>query len=317
MDQPPDRRLIAIVAAVVIGGAALAHVFLGGRVNTVLSTVGASIGSRDATGTGEAPPEPTSVPTTGAKVAAVGAVPPPTLLIVRTGSIAVEVSNVDAAIRAADGAVTAAGGYVEGSNRSAANDDIETSIAYRIPSAAWAPTVDTIRALGARLLHEEIKTEEVSGQVVDLGARIANLRATEAALQSIMAKATRIDDVLDVQKELTATRGEIERLVADKAHLEDRASFGSLTVGFRLPARAAPSPSPDPAAAWDPGRDVRRATDRLVTVGQGATSLAIWLGIVGLPVLLGATVILFVGWQVVRLGRWLVDRGWQTGNQAR
>ena len=250
-------------------------------------------------------------------MAAVGAVPPPTLLIVRTGSVALEVSDVDAAIRAADAAVTAAGGYIEASNRNAGDDEVETNVSYRIPSAAWAPTVDTIRALGARLLHEEIKTEEVSGQVVDLGARIANLRATEAALQAIMTKATRIEDVLDVQKELTATRGEIERLVADKAHLEDRASFGSLTVGFRLPPRAETSPTPDPAGAWDPGRDVTRATDRLVTVGQGATSLAIWLGIVGLPVFLGAAIILFVGWQIVRLGRWLVDRGWQTGPEAR
>ena len=54
--------------------------------------------------------------------------------------------------------------------------------------------------------HLQVQTQAVTGQVVDLGARITNLRATEAALQAIMIQATKIPDVLEVQGKLTEVR---------------------------------------------------------------------------------------------------------------
>jgi hypothetical protein len=145
----------------------------------------------------------------------------------------------------------------------------------------------------------------VTGQVVDLGARISNLRATEAALQAIMARATKISDVLDVQKQLTATRGEIERLVADKTQLEGRAAYGSLKVTFNLPT---PPAVVKAQKGWDPATDVDRATGKLIGIGQRATSAGIFLAIVGLPVLIGGGLLLLVAWQLYRMVRWLVGR---------
>lgn len=319
MEDSPERP--SVLTVVVVAGLLIAcafvvgSVFLGGQTSTILSTVGSAI---DSSGTGSGSgsdatdgtePQPTP-PTAGAdgKIAGLAALPP-ALLIIRTGTLDIGVVDLDAAVRGADAAVAANGGYVDGSSRSAGdNGDVaDARVAYRIPSAAWDATLDAIRKLATTIDSEEIKTEEVSGQVVDLSARIANLRATEAALQAIMAKATQIKDVLDVQEQLTSTRGEIERLVASKADLEDRASFGSLTVAFRLPARA-PTPTPDAGPGWNPGQDVELATDKLVSIGQGTTSLGIWLAIVGLPLLIGGSVLAFVALQLARLGRWLLTR---------
>ena len=179
---------------------------------------------------------------------------------------------------------------------------------YRIPSAHWNATLEVLHGIAAKVDKEEIKTEEVTGQVVDLTARIANLRATEAALQAIMARAAKISDVLDVQRQLTTTRGEIEQLVAKKQHLEEQASFGSLAVRFHLPVVPAPAATPRPAPGWDPGSDVARATAKLVRIGQTSTSIGIWLAIVGVPLVLGGLAIALGSWQVYRLGRWLVRR---------
>jgi hypothetical protein len=139
-------------------------------------------------------------------------------------------------------------------------------------------------------------------------AHIANLRATEAALQAIMARATKISDVLDVQEQLTTTRGEIEKLVADKAHLVDQASYGSLAVTYRLPVAPIPSVTPTPPKGWDPGDDVARASGKLVKIGQTTTSVGIWLAIVGLPVAIGGAILALLAWQVTRFGRWLIRR---------
>ncbi|HET7701926.1 MAG TPA: DUF4349 domain-containing protein [Candidatus Limnocylindrales bacterium] len=308
-----DRRPLFVVVVLLVLGASGVLMFMGGRpVPTILSTVGASIGSGPvgagtggSTGGGD---DHAGGGGSGGKVAATGPLAPPTLLIVRTGTVDLEVTDLAIAIGAADAAVARAGGYVDGSTRTAEHGSAEATVTYRIPSPSWDATLAEVRGTATKIRSEQIETEEVSGQVVDLGARVANLRATEAALQAIMAKATRISDVLDVQSQLTETRGEIERLVADKAHLEERAAYGSLTVVFRLPPKPEVTATPALKPGWDPGKDVERATGRLVRIGQVATSVGIWLTIVGLPLLVAGLVLAFVAWQLRKLAGWVLAR---------
>jgi hypothetical protein len=292
---------------------------MGGQTSRVLSTVGGAVSNSAPTGGGQdgepTGPDPASGsgPGNGAAAGneievAGAAIAIPTLLIIRTGELHLEVGDLDAAVRDGDAAVLRAGGYVSGSIRVAQADDTSASVTYRIPSARWDTTLGTLRGLASNVDTDQVKTEEVTGRVVDLTARIANLRATEAALQAIMTKAAKISDVLDVQRQLTSTRGEIEQLVAQKQHLEDQASFGSLAVTFHLPVVAAPTVTPVPAKGWDPGADVARATDRLVRIGQTSTSVGIWLAIVGLPVVLGGIVLAIVGRQAYLFARWVVRR---------
>ena len=304
-----------LVGATILGGLILT----GGQTSRILSTVGGAVsnpatggqGAADTTANGstDSGPNPTSGSgsSNGGQLADAGATVP-TLLIVRTGDLTIQVPDLAVALHDGDAAVIQAGGYVSDSNRNGAGSSETAAVTYRIPSAAWEATLGALHGLASKVVSEQIKTEEVTGQVVDLTAHIANLRATEAALMAIMARATKISDVLDVQNQLTTTRGDIEKLVADKAHLEDRASYGSLAVTYRLPVAPAASVTPVPTKGWDPGDDVARASDKLIRIGQTTTSIGIWLTIIGVPLAIGAIVVLLVGWQVYRLGRWVARR---------
>ena len=223
-------------------------------------------------------------------------------LIVKTGSMTLDVSDLDAALLKAQAAVTAAGGYVSGSDRSDQGGQQVASVTYRIPAAAWDRTLDAVRAVGTKVEKEQTNTDEVTGQVLDLGARIANLRVTEAALQAIMAKATKIPDVLAVQQQLTDVQGQIEELTAQKQHLQQQAAMSTLTVTFQVPVVAVTTA----ASAWDLGAQVDQATAQLIELAQGVASAAIWLGIVVLPLLL---VVLAVLVPAAWLARRLLARG--------
>jgi hypothetical protein len=312
MDEGTKRDYTAwgILAAVILVVLIIGSVFLGSQTSTILSKVGASVGDHtgnvgSGVGTTAGVPAANNGDSNSGPVVADAAAGPPALLIVRTGTLELEVASLSSTVTAAGNVVTAAGGYVSGSEESAAGDEASASVEYRIPAAAWDATLAGIRAVATTVRHQQVGAEEVTGQVVDLGARIANLRATEAALQAIMVKATKISDVLDVQKQLTATSGEIERLVADKTQLEGRAAFGSLKVTFNLPAPAAVTTA---AKGWDPATDVDRATGNLIAIGQRAMSAGIFLAIVGLPVLIGGGVILLIAWQLYRVARWVLAR---------
>ena len=218
-------------------------------------------------------------------------------LIVRTGQLDLQVADLEAAIRDASSAVTAVGGYVAGSQRSGDADKASASVMFRIPAARWTDTLDALRKLSVKVLSEQTSSQEVTAQVVDLGARLANLRVTESALQAIMEKATKIPDVLAVQEQLTGVRQQIEELTAQKQTLENQAALATLTVNFTPPPAVAVTQVRE---GWDPAREVDQAAAALVGLGQGLASAGIWLLVVWLPILLVVGLLALIAIVVVR-----------------
>lgn len=206
----------------------------------------------------------------------------PDLLIIKSGWLELQVEAVDAAVSTAAARIAALDGYVSGSEQIGDGENVTATVTYRVPADRWEEALTALRSLAIKVVAERTGTEDVTGQVVDLRARIANLKATETALQDIMTRATKISDVLEVQAELTKVRGEIEAATAQRQHLEEQAAFSTLTAHFSL--------KPEPAVLasqkkFDPGSEVDRATASLVEVLQGLATAGIWFGIVWLPIL--------------------------------
>lgn len=235
------------------------------------------------------------------------------VLIVRTGQLELRVAKLDTALPDAEQAIVALGGYVAASARQGEGGDESATVTYRIPAARWEDALAAVRKVGEKVVREQTASQEVTAQVVDLGARLANLRATESALQAIMAKATRIPDVLAVQEQLTGVRDEIERLTAEKKNLEGQAALATLTVTFSPPPEVAVTAVQE---GWDPAREVDRAAAALVGIGQAIANAAIWLAIVVLPIALGATVLALLVLLVVRRTRRAGRTGGSTGPTA-
>jgi hypothetical protein len=204
-------------------------------------------------------------------------------LIVRTGSLTLEVADLDAALVRARAAIAGLGGYVSGSQRTNGGGEAVAAITYRIPATRWDDALDALAALSTKVVAEDTKAVEVTAQVVDLDARIANLRSTEQALQGIMAKATRISDVLEVQNQLTSVQGQIEQLTAQRNHLADQAAFATLSVAWSVPLVAVA----EATEGFDLGAELDRATAQLLQLGQGLLVVGVWLVVVVVPIVGG------------------------------
>lgn len=220
-----------------------------------------------------------------------GPTAPEGLLIIKTGAIALQVGELDPALTAANQLMVGLGGYTSGSERFGDEDDAQASVTYRVPAARWDEALAGLRAIGEKVLTERSSTEDVTSQVVDLGARITNLQATERALQAIMDQATAIKDVLTVQAELTRTRSEIEQLAAQKLHFEGQAAFSTVTVTFALK----PNPILAEQQGFDAATEVEQASASLVSVLQAVATAGIWFGIVWLPIIFTLALIVLVG----------------------
>jgi hypothetical protein len=318
LDSDSGWRRPLVVLAVVIALGVAAIGFLGTQVSSVLSTVGASVntpaGGNDGNGVGAGQagdedsggsdddgaggsddgssggnPEPDRVELLG--------VDRPELLIIKTGSIAIQAAELDSALADATTAILGLGGYASGSGRSGDGDDAQASTTFRIPSARWDEAVIAIREIGEKVLDERSETVDVTGQVVDIEARMRNLETTERAFQSIMDRATVIKDVLEVQERLTDVRGEIEELASKAAHLREQAAMSTLSVTFSI------KPAPVIArqeARFDPGTEAEAATAQLVGILQSLATAGIWFAIVWLPVLAALAIVGGVGLLVYR-----------------
>jgi hypothetical protein len=222
------------------------------------------------------------------------------LLIVKTGNLDLQVKSLDDALSVAEAKIIALGGYVSASTRSGEADAATASITYRIPAARWDEALADLRAIGIKVLDEQTQAAEVTGQVLDLGARLTNLAVTEAALQAIMVKAVKIADVLAVQAQLTDVRGQIEELTTEQQHLSDQAAFGTLTLGLSLASAPAVTTA---SAGFDPGQQADQALARLVELGQALATAGIWLAIVGLPLVVGLGILILLIVLLTRLIR--------------
>lgn len=204
-------------------------------------------------------------------------------LIVRVGSLELQVTDVPDAYRKTRELALRLGGYVGDSEFATDRDDRPTAtVVLRIPAARYDEALDALRPLATKVVQERSQESDVTSQVVDLTARISNLRASEAALQKLMDRATKVSEVLDVQAQLTGVREQIEQLTAQKQLLEKQAALSTLTVILETTAQ----PVAEVAKSWDPGSDVEKAVATLVDLAQGAGRALIWVVIVVLPVLL-------------------------------
>ena len=218
------------------------------------------------------------------------------LLVIKNGTMTLQVAGLDDAINKATQQITALGGYVSGSDRSGDDEFATASLTFRVPAARWNEALAGLRGMAIKVLAEQSTTEDVTTQVVDLGARIANLQATEHALQGIMDRAKEIKDVLAVQAELTTVRGEIEQMTAEKTHLEQQAAMSTLAVTFELK----PNPVRTEQQQFDPGAEAEQASASLVSALQSLARAGIWFAIVWVPVLLFLAILGGIAFVVVR-----------------
>jgi PKD repeat protein len=151
-------------------------------------------------------------------------------MVIRTGNIQLVVKEISTSL---DNIVKIAadnGGYVVSSQRWKDNQRNFGSISIRVLAANYDKTVAALRSLAISVTSETSSSQDVTQEYTDLNSRLTNLQATEAQLLKIMATATKVEDVLAVQAQLTNVRGEIEQTKGRMLYLERTTSTSLITI---------------------------------------------------------------------------------------
>jgi hypothetical protein len=145
------------------------------------------------------------------------------------------------------------GGFVASSQtQSGAGGAPYGSITLQVPVDTFATVLKQAQSFGTTSSLTTHATD-VTGQYVDLQARIAALQTSEQQYLTIMSRATTVGDVLSVQEQIDTIQSQIEQLQGQLQVLTSETSYSTLSVTLNEPtAPVPPGPIPESGVvrAW-------------------------------------------------------------------
>lgn len=177
-------------------------------------------------------------------------------------------------------------------------------LTLKVPPAKFRPLLDDLARLGS-LQSQEVKTDDVTSQVIDLDARIQAAEASLGRTQALLGQATNLNDIANLEREVSRRQADLESLRGQRKTLADRVDLATvvltLTGDTPTPAIAEAKQAPPPAEPPTFSDGLARGTDVASTVGS-------WLlALIGALLPFAPVVLVIVG--LVALGRRRRDRG--------
>ncbi|WP_437939436.1 DUF4349 domain-containing protein [Sorangium sp. So ce341] len=173
-------------------------------------------------------PQPGAAPAAagpqGAQQGAAEASAAPAPLLVYTAQVAMAVFEVGASLGKVEELARDLGGFL------ARRDD--RAITIRVPAARFDEALKRLEGLGD-ILQRNVVAEDVTEEFLDLGVRIRNARVVRDRLEKLLEKAAKVEESIQLERELARVTSELERLEGRLKFLRDRVAFSTLTVSFQ------------------------------------------------------------------------------------
>ena len=162
--------------------------------------------------------------------------------VIRTGTVTVQVESYDDARRNLTRATRELGGYVGDSAEQVHSRENRTwttgRVVLRVPKENFSELLSRAKAAG-EVREATTGQQDVTDKLVDIDARLENLRTQRDRLRDLYEEANDTEDVLAVQERLSEVQSEIERLEAQQKSLRQRVAYSTITVELN-------EPRPDP-----------------------------------------------------------------------
>lgn len=151
-------------------------------------------------------------------------------MIVGTGNLELKVEKVTDAVDEVKRIADRLGGYVVSSRVRGGEDHNTADISIRVPAQKYDEAVDSIKNIAIEVLLESTRAKDVTEEYTDLESKLRNLEATKQRYLEILEKAETVEDILEVERALSETRGEIEQTKGRMQYLERTSSTSLIEV---------------------------------------------------------------------------------------
>jgi hypothetical protein len=153
--------------------------------------------------------------------------------IVQTASVSLTVGRDDfeSTIDRARTIALGLGGFVVSSSASQEGETrtVSGTLVVRVPESAYAEAMSRLSGLG-RVEAREETGQDVSQELVDLGARARHLEAVERQLLELLDRAHTVSAALAVQSQLNQVQLDLEQTRGRLLYLRDQVSYATISL---------------------------------------------------------------------------------------
>jgi hypothetical protein len=196
--------------------------------------------------------------------------------LVRTATVDLRSDDVLKAIGQIKDRAQAVGGFA-GQETSTRNSG---SVTVRVPSNELDRVVRDLGGMG-EVTRSEVRSEDVTDQLVDVDARIATQKASVERLRVLFERAGTTAEIAQIETELTKRQSELESMQRRSESLKGKVAMATLTVQVSTVPIAAPAKEEAGfLSAFTGGWNALLAVLRGVLIGVGAVlPFAVALGV--------------------------------------
>ncbi len=123
-------------------------------------------------------------------------------------------------------------GYISDDHQTRDEYQISSNMEIRIPAVQFDSFISAIESEEGRLDEKNIKVLDVTEEFIDVTARLKTKKELEQHYLELLKQTRNIEEVMQVEQQLSQVRGEIESVEGRLRYLNSRIDLSVLTVEF-------------------------------------------------------------------------------------
>ncbi len=152
--------------------------------------------------------------------------------LTRTAEIVFQTDDVEASKTYIETCVEQMAGLIDDENTSSESDRKSCHITARVPAERLDTFLATIERGAMRIESKSVSQEDVTTNYIDLTTRLENKRELEKRYKTLLAKATGVNDMLSIEREMNQLRSEIESTERQLRYLDRQVTYSRCDIDF-------------------------------------------------------------------------------------
>ncbi len=152
--------------------------------------------------------------------------------LIKQGSIAFEVENLEQTHQRVTAALANFGGYLASDETSKSVGRKTTTLVVRIPAENFDAFLAAATEGVTQFDHKQIGVRDVTEEFLDVEARLKTKKELETRYLQLLEKAKNVNEILNIERELGNIRSEIESAEGRLKYLSNQVAFSTLNIRF-------------------------------------------------------------------------------------
>lgn len=150
--------------------------------------------------------------------------------LIKTGNLVLESKQIEKSKAHLDHAIKSLDGYYDNEQFSKSGYEFRYSLTVRVPAKNFDRMLQAIQGGGDQIVSKNIKTDDVSGEYVDLETRLKSKKAYLQRYEDFLSRAKNMEELLQIQEQIRALIEEIESQEARLTFLDDQVGYSTLDI---------------------------------------------------------------------------------------